>query len=89
MMVLGSQYSQLCALCEHPETCDYPDNYSGYEGALRCLAHNGGQVAFTKVIFVRKFFGVRKLNVLVLINIEAHVEAKNGSGIERNENKIE
>ncbi|XP_061714041.1 transferrin [Cydia pomonella] len=53
-----AQYSQLCALCEHPEICDYPDNFSGYEGALRCLAHNGGQVAFTKVIYVRKFFGL-------------------------------
>ncbi|CAG4974989.1 unnamed protein product [Parnassius apollo] len=53
-----AQYKQLCALCEHPDKCDYPDNYSGYEGALRCLAHNGGQVAFTKVIYVRKFFGL-------------------------------
>ncbi|CAH0683257.1 unnamed protein product [Spodoptera exigua] len=53
-----SQYSQLCAMCEHPDVCDYPDNYSGYEGALRCLATNGGQVAFTKVIYVRKFFGL-------------------------------
>lgn len=57
---LESQYSQLCAMCEHPDICDYPDNYSGYEGALRCLATNGGQVAFTKVIYVRKFFGVSK-----------------------------
>ncbi|CAG4929226.1 unnamed protein product [Colias eurytheme] len=53
-----SQYSQLCAMCEHPDKCDYPDNFSGYEGALRCLAHNGGEVAFTKVIYVRKFFGL-------------------------------
>ncbi|XP_041979733.1 transferrin [Aricia agestis] len=56
--VWKSEYSQLCALCEHPDKCDYPDNFSGYEGALRCLAHNGGEVAFTKVIFVRKFFGL-------------------------------
>lgn len=52
------RYSNLCAMCEEPEKCDYPDNYSGYEGALRCLAHNGGQVAWTKVIFVRRFFGL-------------------------------
>ncbi|KAJ3640628.1 hypothetical protein Zmor_027180 [Zophobas morio] len=52
------QYSNLCALCEHPDVCDYPDNFSGYDGALRCLAHNGGQVAWTKVIYVRKFFGL-------------------------------
>ncbi|XP_073955512.1 transferrin 1 [Choristoneura fumiferana] len=53
-----AQYSQLCALCEHPDKCNYPDNFSGYDGALRCLAHNGGEVAFTKVIYVRKFFGL-------------------------------
>jgi hypothetical protein len=52
------KYSNLCALCEHPEICDYPDKYSGYDGALRCLAHNDGDVAWTKVIFVKKFFGM-------------------------------
>lgn len=48
----------MCALCEKPEVCDYPDIYSGYEGALRCLAHNGGEVAWTKVIYVKRFFGL-------------------------------
>lgn len=57
-LILESRYSNLCALCEHPEICDYPDNFSGYDGALRCLAHNGGQIAWTKVIYVKKFFGV-------------------------------
>lgn len=52
------RYSNLCALCEDPVKCNYPDKYSGYEGAIRCLAENGGDVAFTKVIYVRKFFGV-------------------------------
>nr|AGI17578.1 transferrin [Pyrrhocoris apterus] len=51
-------YSNLCELCERPEVCDYPDKNSGYEGALRCLAESGGQVAWTKVVFVRKFFGL-------------------------------
>lgn len=51
-------YSNLCQLCEFPDKCDYPDKNSGYEGALRCLADAGGDVAFTKVIFVKKFFGV-------------------------------
>ncbi|XP_018576299.1 transferrin [Anoplophora glabripennis] len=55
---LKKKYSNLCELCEHPDVCDYPDNFSGYDGALRCLAHNGGQVAWTKVIYVRKFFGL-------------------------------
>ncbi|XP_012252753.2 transferrin [Athalia rosae] len=55
---LKETYSNMCALCEKPDVCDYPDNYSGYEGALRCLAHNGGQVAWTKVIYVKRFFGL-------------------------------
>ena len=55
---LKQTYSNMCALCEKPEICDYPDIYSGYEGALRCLAHNGGQVAWTKVIYVKRFFGL-------------------------------
>ncbi|KAK9308875.1 hypothetical protein QLX08_001288 [Tetragonisca angustula] len=55
---LKDTYSNMCALCEKPEICDYPDIYSGYEGALRCLAHNGGEVAWTKVIYVKRFFGL-------------------------------
>ncbi|BET01459.1 transferrin [Nesidiocoris tenuis] len=55
---LKATYSNLCALCEHPDKCDYPDANSGYEGALRCLTKGGGQVAFTKVIFVKKYFGM-------------------------------
>nr|AAD02419.1 transferrin [Riptortus clavatus] len=55
---LKQTYSNLCELCENPDKCDYPDANSGYEGALRCLAKAGGQVAFTKVIFVKKFFGL-------------------------------
>lgn len=55
---LKETYSNMCALCEKPNVCDYPDIYSGYEGALRCLAHNGGEVAWTKVIYVKRFFGL-------------------------------
>lgn len=55
---LKESYSNMCALCEHPDVCNYPDRYSGYDGALRCLAHNGGQVAWTKVIYVKRFFGL-------------------------------
>nr|AQM58443.1 venom transferrin-like protein 1 [Pristhesancus plagipennis] len=54
---LKATYKNLCELCEHPEKCDYPDENSGYEGALKCLT-KGGQVAWTKVIFVKKFFGM-------------------------------
>lgn len=56
--VLKKRYPNLCALCEHPDICDYPDKYSGYGGAIKCLAENGGDVAFTKVIYVNKYFGV-------------------------------
>lgn len=52
------RYSNLCALCEDPVKCNYPDKYSGYEGAIRCLVEQNADVAFTKVIYVRKFFGV-------------------------------
>lgn len=54
------KYSNLCSMCEDPAKCDYPDRFSGYEGSIRCLVDNGGDVAFTKVIYVRRFFGVRQ-----------------------------
>lgn len=58
ILIAERRYANLCALCEDPVKCDYPDRFSGYEGAIRCLVENGGDVAFTKVIYVRKFFGV-------------------------------
>lgn len=56
------KYSNLCALCEDPAKCDYPDKYSGYEGAVRCVAEGKGDVAFTKVLFVNKYFGLSANN---------------------------
>lgn len=55
---IEKRYSNLCALCEEPFKCNYPDKYSGYDGAIRCLVEKGGDVAFTKVIYVRRYFGV-------------------------------
>lgn len=55
---IEKKYSNLCALCEKPEQCNYPDNFSGYDGAIRCLDKGKGEVAFTKVQFIKKYFGV-------------------------------
>lgn len=48
----------MCALCENPDKCNYPDKYSGYEGAVRCVVEGAGHVAFTKTYFVKQFFGL-------------------------------
>ncbi|XP_013099042.2 transferrin [Stomoxys calcitrans] len=56
--LLKKKYANLCALCEKPEQCNYPDNFSGYDGAIRCLDKGQGDVAFTKVHFVKKYFGL-------------------------------
>jgi ABC-type amino acid transport substrate-binding protein len=55
---LKQKYPNLCAMCEDPAKCDYPDKFSGYDGSIRCLVENGGDVAFTKVIYVRRLFGL-------------------------------
>lgn len=57
---LKKSYPNLCALCADPAKCDYPDRLSGYAGSILCLAENGGDVAFTKVIYVKKHFGVSR-----------------------------
>ncbi|KNC25845.1 hypothetical protein FF38_08124 [Lucilia cuprina] len=56
--MLKKKYSNLCALCEKPEQCNYPDKFSGYDGAIRCLDKGKGEVAFTKVQFIKKYFGM-------------------------------
>ncbi|XP_073831832.1 uncharacterized protein [Musca autumnalis] len=56
--LLKKKYPNLCALCEKPEQCNYPDNFSGYDGAIRCLDKGKGDVAFTKVQFIKKYFGL-------------------------------
>jgi hypothetical protein len=67
LLLTETKYSNLCALCEHPEVCDYPDKYSGYDGALRCLSEHGGQVAWTKVYYVKKHFGVRNPTITLCL----------------------
>uniref|UniRef100_A0A2M4DN52 Putative transferrin 1 n=1 Tax=Anopheles darlingi TaxID=43151 RepID=A0A2M4DN52_ANODA len=56
--LLKKRYSNLCERCAEPERCAVNDRFSGYEGAIRCLVENDGDVAFTKTIFVRKYFGL-------------------------------
>lgn len=56
--LLKKKYANLCALCEKPAQCNYPDKYSGYDGAIRCLDKGQGDVAFTKVQFIKKYFGL-------------------------------
>lgn len=56
--LLKRRYGNLCERCAAPDRCDRQDRYAGYDGAIRCLAENGGDVAFTKTIFVRKYFGL-------------------------------
>ncbi|XP_053948794.1 transferrin [Anastrepha ludens] len=56
--LLKKKYSNLCALCEKPEQCNYPDIFSGYDGAIRCLDKGKGEVAFTKVQYIKSYFGL-------------------------------
>lgn len=56
--LLKHRYANLCERCDAPAQCGKQDKYAGYEGAIRCLVENGGDVAFTKTIFVRKYFGL-------------------------------
>jgi len=56
--LLKKKYSNLCALCEKPEQCNYPDKFSGYDGAIRCLDKGQGEVAFSKVQYIKKYFGL-------------------------------
>ncbi|KAH8409163.1 hypothetical protein KR009_009605, partial [Drosophila setifemur] len=56
--LLKKKYANLCALCEKPEQCNYPDKFSGYDGAIRCLDKGQGEVAFSKVQFVKKYFAL-------------------------------
>lgn len=57
---LKANYPNLCELCENPKTCGRDDKYSNYDGALRCLTRNGGDVAWTKMDAVEKFFNLKE-----------------------------
>uniref|UniRef100_A0A182PR24 Transferrin n=1 Tax=Anopheles epiroticus TaxID=199890 RepID=A0A182PR24_9DIPT len=56
--LLKDRYANLCQRCDQPDRCGKEDRYAGYEGAIRCLVENGGDVAFSKTINVRKYFGL-------------------------------
>lgn len=61
---LKESYPKLCELCKDPLNCGKEDDYSGYEGALRCLTENEGDVAWTKLDAVEKFFKLKEPNPL-------------------------
>uniref|UniRef100_A0A1W7R9D1 Transferrin n=1 Tax=Hadrurus spadix TaxID=141984 RepID=A0A1W7R9D1_9SCOR len=52
---LKKKYPSLCALCGNPETCTRGDQYGGYEGSLRCLSEDRGDIAFSKTEAVEAF----------------------------------
>lgn len=56
--LLKGRYANLCERCDQPQRCAKDDRFAGYEGAIRCLVENGGDVAFSKTIYVRKYFGL-------------------------------
>ncbi|ODM93913.1 Transferrin [Orchesella cincta] len=65
---LKQAYSKLCALCKDPSTCGKDDPYSNYDGALRCLTENEGDVAWTKMDAVVKFFKLKDTTPLTITN---------------------
>ncbi|KAG7165605.1 Transferrin-like 1 [Homarus americanus] len=52
---LKDRFGAMCSLCKGG-TCDSNDDYAGYEGALRCLTQNDGDIAFSKINVVQQFF---------------------------------
>lgn len=52
-------HPSLCSLCKDPLSCSMSDEYAGYEGAIQCLLDGAGQVAFTTIDAVDKFFRER------------------------------
>uniref|UniRef100_A0A1E1WVR2 Putative transferrin n=1 Tax=Tityus obscurus TaxID=1221240 RepID=A0A1E1WVR2_TITOB len=52
---LKKKHPSLCSLCENSELCSKTDLYSGYEGALRCLDDDRGDIAFSKTEVVEKY----------------------------------
>ena len=55
------KYPNLCAACRDPFRCSESDEYSGYEGTLRCITQGIGQVAWTSYETVRRAFNVSSL----------------------------
>lgn len=59
MIIIEKMHPSLCSLCKDPLSCSMSDEYSGYEGAIQCLLDGAGQVAFTTIDAVDKFFRER------------------------------
>ncbi|XP_046441420.1 transferrin-like isoform X2 [Daphnia pulex] len=52
------KYPNLCSACNDPYRCSDGDEYSGFEGTLRCVTQGLGQVAWTSYTTVRRVFGM-------------------------------
>lgn len=63
-------HPSLCSLCKDPLSCSQSDEYSGYEGAIQCLLDGAGQVAFTTIDAVDKFFRERASAVNLIENYQ-------------------
>ena len=56
--LVEQRYPNLCSACKDPFRCSDSDEFSGYEGTIRCLTQGFGQVAWTSYTVVRQMFGV-------------------------------
>ena len=58
LITTEQRYPNLCSACRDPFRCSDGDEYSGFEGTLRCVTQGLGQVAWTSYTTVRRLFGV-------------------------------
>lgn len=52
------KYGNLCSRCENSLKCSADDKFYGKEGVLMCLTEGGGDIAWTRLDFVRQHFKV-------------------------------
>lgn len=50
------KYSNLCKICQDPDSCSNTDQYWGHRNALLCLLDCAGDFTWGKVAEVKSFF---------------------------------